>query len=299
MSSKTDGTVYGTPINQKGEVIVLTKTSNKRNTVPVSIMDYWNERVINDLDARISLDGEWQKNIELVANSGRGQLEGNLVAEFVKTTNARLLDDNINVEVTSMNPQYMGDAENAETVAQAVVNITDLKDEAKTAIRFATACSYGVFEIGHPMDPTNMDPQRSLSAPATEGEDPFAEDEYEEVDPAEMDKLGFSLEDLGSFTEELPPETLDNKAKPVFSPTFGYPYVESVDPRLIVMPVGTINPKKAGYIARLRFLTTEEIKVVQNVEIPNSCGIGQYGTLFQEIEHDGDHSIYDNITIVV
>ena len=251
---------------------------------PIAMAD-WDRRVQRDLKARISkYDNRWARNYELVRNSGEGRRSGNLVSEFIRTLHTRLLAVDPQIAIEPDDPDYVDKADNASIVCQAVARVAKLRIAMQEAVTNATWASQGWLEIGHPMDPLSNDVMRKATSPNVNASVAVG-DEYIPATEDELKMRGISPDDVDPFAplEEMP---LDDEPQPIFNPAFGYPWVQSVDPRMIVTNLNAKNRDQMDYICRLRFLTKAEIKKITGKDLmkKNLPSSREYEQLFEQTE---------------
>lgn len=284
-------------------------------TISRAYVDGWNERIKLDLDHLIAnVHPKWDTAEAYIRNNGQGKRIGNVVSEFIKTLHARLLARELNVSVESDNPKFSNDAEKAEIVSQSVQRIAGLLGAMRDAASPAAWASFGLLEVGHPIDPALHDPQISFRSPNYERDDSGVVDQWEEASEDEVsnftgdsssispfdEQAQLELEDILSGSATAEDQAQSGPAMPVFRPGVGYPYVQSVDPRLIVFPVGAKNANKLSYIARIRFMTREELKIVQDKDFSDGyVSVGQYKTLFNKTSEDGPIELFPTMMMVV
>ena len=293
----------GSKTDRQGQRLA-TKAANG-GALPIEYVEYWDQRIREDLNVRIgTFDPKWEQAEQLVRNSEGGFRDGNVAAEFVKTLHSRLINSDFDIIVRSDDSTYVDSAERAEIVASAVARITDVTGVTKDVTTFATWASFGVFELGHPMDPSNHDPWMSYRSPNFERDDPSVTDRWEPVEPEEISTFGGAPDnvlpfDPGGIMPQMGPDDIE-QPEPVYKPSFGYPYIKAVDPRLIVMPPNVKDPNNSPYYARLRFMTRGELRMVQGVDVnPDVVGVGQWRDLFDKTQEDGSSILFPELLVLV
>ena len=269
--------------------------------ISLDLVAFYDQRIRDDLNARMGgIERQWEAGEQLIRNSNGGFRDGNVAAEFVKTVHARLLSDELNVDVNTDDPEAIGDGEKAEVVAQSIQRIVALQDALKSAAANASWASFGVLEVGHPIDPWSHDPWMSFRAPNYSWEDPAVEDDWVEASPEDMDAMGV---DAGNVIPMNPnsyiPEPQDVSAKPVFSPAFGYPWIRSLDPRMVVMPLNVRDPHRSPYFGRLRFITRAELNMIQGFDAGTGCTAANYRELYEKVEEDGSIDLFPEMILIV
>jgi len=315
MPNKNETVTGSTPL-RSGENV----SSKSGYTLAYDWVEAWDYRLRQDLDHLIrNVHPKWERAEEYVRNAGSGSKEGNLVAEFIKTLHARLLAKELNVHVESDNPEFSDHAERAEVVAQAVQRIADLIGALRDAATPATWASFGVLEVGHPIDPASHDPWMSYRNPNYDRDDSGVADQWEEVPAEDLEMFGADPEKVLPFSEQqrlelehvLKGDALQDagapgdpaapmeQPRPVFRPNVGYPWVQSVDPRLIIIPTNAKSSKKLSYVARLRFISRAELMTIQGYDAgPGSHVNGHYRTLFDKTEEDGGLDLYPEMCLI-
>lgn len=237
------------------------------SAMPKEVVQYWDQRIRLDLGSRIGTwDSKWTKSHELVRNSSAGFRNGNLVSEFIRMFQLRLLSTDPVIDVTADDPTYTSQAESASVVAQAIARIAKLRDVLREAVSDATWANLGWIEVGHPLDPYSNDVMRSMHSPNVGPTEARAGDAYEEVNPAELAGLGLEQTEVAPFNpfEALPPlEPAQAEPQALFAPMFGYPWLTRVDPRLVVTNHNAASTSDLDYICRFRFLTRKELEAVR------------------------------------
>ncbi|MAG68180.1 MAG: hypothetical protein CMK74_20280 [Pseudomonadales bacterium] len=267
--------------------------------MPLELIEYWDRRVLDDLRARRQKEILWRVNKALVFNNGAGFREGNLAADFTEAVTNRLIGRDFDVDVQADDPDYDEQARNAEVAANAVSRIAGFEDEVREAITHATWAPFGVLEVGHPLDRHSMDPLRGRITTGVSQLTDAVQDEWVEVDPSALLPMGLDPEAIPALETNLENITTDTAPTPVFDPGFGYPWIEAIDPRYIVIPENSMRPSRLPYVARLRFLTAQEIKVMHGVDLSDSSINSELQDLYQELESDGEWKHFPNMICVV
>lgn len=262
-----------------------------RPSLPKEVVEYWDQRIRLDLQARVgTFDKKWEQNYALVRNSGStGFRNGNLVAEFTRTLQIRLLSQDPLVTVKADDPDQTSRAEDAAVISQAVSRVAKLKSCLAEASLAATWASVGWIEVGHPLDSWSYDIMRSARAPALDrpGGQPV-EDEFVEVSPQDLEAQGMDLskaEPFDPFTELPPSPDAKPQPMPFFDGTFGYPWSSVVDPRLVVTNLNAGTREQMDYICRLRFLTRKELEKISGFRYPGQPSLrSETRVLFEQVE---------------
>jgi len=292
--SGTQADRYGRPVGRSGG-----------RTMTSEYVEYWDQRIRDDLNERLGKwDPVWEMMEQLVRNSETGYRDGNVVAEFIKTLHARLLTDDLSCDVDSDDPSYTDQAESAAVVAESLQRICDLTNVSQDVTTQATWASFGVFELGHPIDPASHDPYMSFRCP-NYGRDDQAQDQWEEASPEEVATMGGQTDNVVPFSPEqqslLAGGMGMDDPQPVYSPAFGYPWVKPLDPRLVVMPLNVKDPHNAPYIARIRFITRAELRLVRGYDADASTVgiVGQYQDLFHKTQEDGAIDLFPEMMMIM
>jgi hypothetical protein len=289
---------YRNPVQIDASTGTRKRRGKNKADMPVEVVELWDKRIRMDLEARMTqYDDQWSHNSSLVRNSAGGFLKGNLVADFVGSLHSRLLQRDFAIEIKADDPDIVEAADNAEIVAGSVARIAGLKDAFSEALADATWASFGVVEFGHPLDPWSNDVMRSIRSPNVRAPDADVMDEWDEVDPSEIESGGMDLSEIEGF-DPFAKAQVEEEVEvpdPIFNPSFGYPWAANVDPRLIVMPITTRNQRSMVYITRLRFMSKGELLKTQNVDIDSSyANARQHTTLFEQTESESDISLLGN-----
>lgn len=259
-------------------------------------VEYWHQVVVETLkERRQQYDTRWADMKELVENSGGGLRKGNIASDFIKTLHARLLRKDIYVNVEADDPEYMQQGENAEVVANSISRVAGLQTAIRRVMTDGTWASHGVLEVGHPIDPASMSVMHVFRTPNVSDINTVA-DVWEEVPeiPNQYDAevLPFP-ENAGTTMGETEPE-------PIFSPGVGYPWVSSVDPRLVVMPLRCRDGGQSPWIARLRYLTRGEMITVLGYDPgPEAVVSGEFSELFNETSEDSGWEQFPELCCIV
>lgn len=252
----------------------------------------WDERIRKDLEHRMNkFDRTWVKARKIVRNAEEGVLKGNLVQEFIDTVQSRLIVRNPAIKVQADNADYSKSAEELEVASNAIARVVDLKHYLTRATISATWASTGWLEVGHTMDQHNFDPMRSIlyrngNSFNLEDERGQFEDNYEPV-PTEVveTELGKNLEDVMPFDPfdrpELKPQA--EEAPPPFDPELGMPWLNEVNPFLVVVPKNNSRFADCDYVAKLVLISKEELKLITNVEVDNVYVSKKYQGIIDEV----------------
>ena len=234
----------------------------------------WDERIIKDLEYRINnFDRKWTANRDTIRNAERGQLNGNLVQEFVNAIQARLIVRNPTIKVRSDHPDYSGHATDLEVTANAITRIIDLRHHLMSATVTSTWSCTGWIEVGHTLDQHNFDPMRSVlyrsDNTADFGE---TEDRWEPATEAEVAAdLGPDIANVEHFDPFQPPPELETASEeappPPFDPELGMPWLKEVSPFMVVVPKDTYKIADAEYITKLVLLSKQELKLITNINV--------------------------------
>lgn len=254
----------------------------------------WDQRLRLDLEARRQKhDKQWEENSQVVRNTGEGFRLGNLVTDYMRVLTNQLFSRSWEAEIIADDPAYVKRAEDATVVCQSVARICSLMDNVLEATKDSMSANTGWLEVGHPMDPWSNDIMCSVFAPgvdqATMLPDTNMTDDYEEVDPASMQADGVLPDNVLPFSplEEVPEtDEPDEDPVPVFSAPLGYPWLKTVDPRLVLIPPADKKKSDLDYICRLRFITRPELKLLRGVDYGPASGTvyGGFRDLFPEVE---------------
>lgn len=261
-------------------------------------VEHWHQIVTDTLRTRMmSYDRKWMEMKELVENSGSGLRKGNIASDFIKTLHSRLLRKDIVINVEADDPEYMQQGEHAEIVANSIARVAGLQSSIRKVITQATWASFGVLEVGHPIDPASFSVMHLFQTPNVEApETPV--DVWEEVPalPEGMQNEVMPFPTMGMGTTpgvEVEPE-------PIFSPGVGYPWVEAVDPRLVIMPLTCQDSQKSPWVARLRFLTRGEMITILGYDPgPDAVVSGEFSELFNNTSEDAGWETFPELCCIV
>jgi hypothetical protein len=238
-------------------------------------------------------DPTWEKNYELVRNSGSGFRHGNLVSDFNRVLQSRLFSRPIDVVIRADDPDYVDQAEDAKVVASSITRIANLTSVLHEAVGASLWASTGWMEVGHPLDQWSNDMMRSVyAANVNQSEmlpqDPgmIPQDEYVPISQEVIARHNIDVTNVLPFNplEELPSNTGPEEPAPVFNAELGYPWLVAVDPRLIVIPPMAKRPEDLDYICRLRFMTRKEIRRLRGHDVgERQATAAEYKQLFEKV----------------
>lgn len=249
----------------------------------------WDERIIKDLEYRInSFDRKWRENRSVIRNADRGQLNGNLVQEFVNAIQARLIVRNPTIKVRSDHPDYSGQATDLEITANAITRIVDLRHHLMGATVTSTWSSTGWIEVGHTMDQHNFDPMRSVLYRSDNTEDfSEAEDRWEPSTEADVAAdLGPDMDNIEQFDPFQPPpelETSQEPPPPPFDPELGMPWLKEVSPFMVVLPKDTYKFGDSDYVTKLVLLSKQELALIAKINANDISLRSKWKPLLDEI----------------
>ena len=258
--------------------------------------DKWDQRVRRDLQWRISnIDKTWDRNEQYVRNEtddkygNKAVFKGNLVREFEKVIYHRVVNKDPVIKVRAADTTFADNANDLEVVSNDVSRIVRLKDALRQATMFSTY-SMGWLEVGHPYAAFGLNPSqyaginRNITDPST------LESKWEEVDPEMASAQGINLEKVDRLSPlDYDPEEyltgIDKEPSPVFNDTgIGFPYLTYVNGKHIVTPKDIENYLDADYVARLRIVTTDELKTLTGRTIKTKGVPRQYWNLFPGVD---------------
>lgn len=283
---------YGNQVDNDGTSISHQKPINGKMP-QLQWLEFWHQVVYETLQARRrKYDPVWREMKQLVENSEGGQRTGNLASDFIKTLHSRLLRKDIVINVEADDSEYMDQGEKAEVVANSIARVAGLQEAIRSVITNATWASFGALEVGHPIDPASMSVMHVFRTPNVQSPETPA-DLWQEVDQVPE---GVENE-MVRFPDDYEPM---EQPEPIFSPGVGYPWISSVDPRLIVMPLNIQDPSQSPWIARLRFLTRGELLTILGYD-PGEDAIvsGEWSDLFAETEGDSGSEMFPEMCCIV
>tara|TARA_R110002110_G_scaffold40266_3_gene128927 strand:- start:5053 stop:7020 length:1968 start_codon:yes stop_codon:yes gene_type:complete len=257
---------------------------------------FWHDLVVGTLrERRRKYDPKWRDMKLLVENSESGMRKGNLASDFIKTLHARLLRKDIVVNVNADDPDYMLQGENAEIVANSIARVAGLQEALRRLITDGTWASFGCLEVGHPIDPASQSIMHVFRTPNVQKAE-RAVDVWKEVSfvPNEF------ANEVPNMPNNVPNPETEVEPEPIFSPGVGYPWVQSVDPRLIIMPLSCREAQSAPWVARLRFLTRGELVTVLGWDPgDDASSSGEWSDIFDETAEDAAWNTYPELTCIV
>lgn len=248
-------------------------------------VQFWDELIVMSLRARRqSHDSVWARDSDLVRNAGPGQRRGNVAAEFVRVLYHRMLYKEFDVGARSDNPETHEQAQDFEVVANSVSRVAGLLEAVSDATEGATWATTGWLGVGHPLDPHSLDISRSFRAPNMPRSHTTGSSQWEPISPEEVENYGDIANVLPFDPFDGPPQDGTQEPEPVMNTDFGTPWVESIDPRLMLtLPLNVKDLKDADAVVRLHFLTREEMRLLKGWDYGKAGSLGEWRGLFQEV----------------
>jgi hypothetical protein len=256
-----------------------------------SIIDWYDLQMRPLLQQRMDELARLDANHHMMRDSGEGWRRGNLASEFLRVIQGRLFKEDIHIEVNSDDPEYTENAGQVSLLSNAIARVTKLQKVAYEATSNSCWAGYGVLSVGHPLDPFNLDVMRSVRVDSSKVEetiDPFTvqQDEWAPVDKsiAEGYSGGADIIPFDAFArpQNFPSSTGD--PQPLFNPSNGLPWVESVDPRLVLFNREAKKPEQMDFVVRLHFLTVAEIQYLTGVDVSEgSNSASRWSDLFLKV----------------
>lgn len=242
-------------------------------------VDWWDELIRKDLANRATMNNELLLHERMVRNTGEGQRRGNLVKDWLGVLQSRLFAGTFNLDVTADDPSFKNNAEETEVLCQAIIRIVDLGSKVYDAVTDASWAGCGWLQVGHPLCPYQMD----ITRIPTE-DTPAHPSDWEEVDPSMAKAFNLSPDNVPAFDIFNEPAQFPTEEgpSPVFDTASGVPYIERVDPRLIIHNREAATLDEMDYVARIHFMSIKEVKAVMGVDIdPSAYNISMVGDLFR------------------
>lgn len=237
------------------------KSSNGRKRyLPDELIRSWDERIRLRFREMAPLRDVWTSDYDLVRNAESRQLRGNLAADFVRILTGRFFVKDMNVTVSSDDPDGAVEANKISMVAQSLQRIGGLQSALREATMASTWATYGWYEVGHPMDPCNLDPVRSFAAPRSTPSATY-DDEWVPVPGTLADMI---TKEVGEVPEFDPTErtkiNYESSITPIIGNTdYGHSYAQPIDPRYMIFPIKNTGAQLMDWVARVRFLTPQEL----------------------------------------
>ena len=265
----------------------------KTPQMPRELVSFWDTRVRQDLQYRMSTnDPDWERMNLMVRNTEKGFRHGNLVSDFLRVLQTRMFARPWNISVVADDPDFAGRAEDAEIVSESVSRIANLTSNLLESAKDSLWATTGWLEVGHPLDPWSSDIQRSALSPGISQTAMIPsspnEDEYEEVSPNELAMQGVLPENIIPFDpmSEVPETEGPAEPAPVFEATLGYPWLNTIDPRYVIIPPKARKADHLDYRARLRYITRSELLHMHGIDYGVGSGSlsGETKDLFQRVE---------------
>lgn len=243
-----------------------------RRFVPDALIRSWDEIVRQEFQNESRTRARWEENSRVVRNEVR--LEGNLIHDFIRLVLGRFFVQPFEAEVHADDPEEKARADALRIQAAALLRISGLHQALRSAAEAACWAQWGWIEVGHPMDPVNLDPVRSFAAPRAQPSVMY-QDEWVPVPGSLQDILLSDLEG-GEVPEFDPTERMfvneQKSIAPLIGNTdYGYPYFVAVDPRYFIFPHAASKSDILPWVARLRFLTRAELQALSGRAVPARC----------------------------
>ena len=258
--------------------------------------DKWDQRVRRDLADRISnVDPSWDRNAKYVRNEGKNtygkdtQFKGNLVREFEKVIYHRVVNKDPSIKVRAADTNFSDSAKDLEIVSNDISRIVRMKDALRQATMLSTY-SMGWLEVGHPYASFGLNPNQYAAVNRNVNDTSRLESQWQEVDPQLAQARGVNLDSVESSPLDFNPDAyltgVDEEPSPVFNDAgIGFPYLTHVNGKHLITPKGIQNYLEADYVARLRILTRDELKVIGDKKLPDYAGVPHlYRDLFPEVD---------------
>lgn len=256
----------------------------------------WDYRVRRDLQHRMSnVDPQWDRNAKYIRNEGsnsygrRTEFKGNLVREFEKVIYHRVVNKDPVIKVRAADTTFADSARDLEVVSNDIGRIVRLKDALRQATMFSTY-SMGWLEVGHPYAAFGLNPNQYAAIHRNLVDNSTLQSQWEEVDPQTAAARGINLDEVERSPLDFDPDAyltgVDKEPAPVFNDGgIGFPYLTYVNGKHIVTPAEIESYLAADYVARLRVLTRDELKVINDKELPTHIGVPHnYRSLFPGID---------------
>lgn len=249
---------------------------SKKSDTESSGFDFpgWDRRVSRDLGKRLSTyDKRWDTGRAIIGNKSPRAMQGNLVREYAQILFSRIVVKHPTAVIESDDNRYAEEAHVNSVIANSLIRMLDLKDALRDATVKATYAA-GFLYIGHPAARFGVDPKYhpGVEHNTVDLETFHMESQWEPVDqlPPGVDSEAVDIFDPKTMEELRSLEAGEDKSSPL--PVFneigeGMPYIESVDPRHVVVPTGLTKWEDAEYFARIRCVTGDELRHIAGVEI--------------------------------
>ena len=157
------------------------------------------------------------------------------------------------------------------------------------------------------MDQHNFDPMRSVlyrggnSFNLEEERGEFKDDFVPIPEEVVQAELGQEIEEVLPFDPferpELEAATQPEEAPPPFDPELGMPWLNEVNPFLVIIPKNNYKFSEIDYVSKLVLISREELKLVTNVDVDNVHVSRKYQGIVDEIS--GSEHIDNPVLICV
>ncbi len=262
----------------------------------------WDARVSRDLDKRLATyDKRWETGRAIINNKKPRAMQGNLVREYAQILFSRIVVKHPTAVIESDDNKYADEARANSVVANSLIRMLNLKDSLRDATVRSTY-AVGYVYIGHPAARFGVDPKfhPGVEHNTVDMESFHMESQWEPVDelPPGMNQDAINIFDQQTMDElrQFEETGKDENPAPVFNEIGeGMPYVESVDPRHVIVPKSLGKWEEAEYFARLRCVTGDELRRIAGVEIksPRKYQMStQRRKLFPDIDFEFNEECY-------
>ena len=253
-------------------------------------IEAWDERIRKDYDRIMSGQHQkWMHNRDVMNNENKGSRFGNLTKEFAGAVRARLIHSNFFIKVSSDDPDYAKKSGEITIMANSLSRTISLKEALDDATEESLWAGTGWLEIGHSLDLHSFDPMRTVLFKNENQFDPAdVQDEYVPVSEEEVQAdIGDEIEKVPPFDPfSPPPEPGADEGEPqlTFDPDFGTPWIKTVSPFFICLPLETKKFKDADYVTKFVVISKPELALLSDTEIPDnvSYDISRFQTLIDE-----------------
>lgn len=232
-----------------------------------TVFDVLDRKIRRAVETHLRRISIWVECKKVFDNTYGNNRIGNLMRRDITTLSNKMFAQEPEVKLDAFNPDGRNTATILTDATREILSVSGAREEIRKAFISSVWATYGWLEINHPNSPVNHDPVIMLGEVNAESvkPDPIRE-QWKEADRELLNGLDLSQVEQIDFD---PTKSAVDDIKPLtslVSAPNGYPYVRSVDPRLIMLPERCDDVDSAEFVCRLRVLSNSEIRSVYKVD---------------------------------
>jgi hypothetical protein len=210
----------------------------------------WVRTVEDRFNEMMGDHASWEFSKRVIENDDEGARHLSLANSVARHINARLTDDHPSVTVEPEHPKGWAYASKASVAVRNAYNISGLWPAIQRAQITSMWAPFSCIRVFSTDDQTTI--HHKMISPRQ-----FPAQEIKEnlVEVEEDENVGFNLEEIPELDTEFQKEGRPT----VITKTKATPWVEEIDPRLIVVPKHSKNGLDADWVAQIHLLTKEEV----------------------------------------